>query len=231
MKWILFPFIIVFLFIIDGHINTYYLLTIPIPFSSPFFAPSSAQYSAPGTHSALGSPLTDVDVLWNMVMTTSKDINRGWRICFAPHTVCPINISHFIFAFAFAFVLLLLHVHVLCCMSCCSPPLGSHFPGNLAYWLTKWLPGLVPDVWPCQRSWKGFLCSHFPLASSVVFLFFTPGFPARRFSRFEFGCGRWTGVYFNCVDFVNDPFIMLLEGIIVLVIIATAIAMAVPLGL
>jgi len=27
------------------------------------------------------------------------------------------------------------------------------------------------------------------------------------------------GVYFNCVDFVNDPFIMLLEGIAVVIVV------------
>lgn len=32
------------------------------------------------------------------------------------------------------------------------------------------------------------------------------------------------GVYFNCVDFVNDPFIMLLEGIPIVIVIVVIIS-------
>lgn len=31
------------------------------------------------------------------------------------------------------------------------------------------------------------------------------------------------GVYFNCVDFVNDPFIMLLEGIPIVIVIVIVV--------
>lgn len=153
-------------------------------------------------------------------MTKSEDIHRCGRICFAPlHTTAAALIFHISYSQS--------------SFSLQPPP--PHFKRRSFTWLATgyWfrMSGHVSGVEKGFFFLLFFFCAHIvlhwhlpPISCFPVCTLFPAAFPPHLPPTVSVSVAvAAMGVYFNCVDFVNDPFIMLLEGIPIVIVIVIVV--------
>lgn len=136
-----------------------------------------------------------------------------------PYHCSRINISHFIFT-----------IVLLAPTPLPRTSKGAHLPG----WLLATGSGCLVMSAELKRVFFlffFFFCAHIfhwhlpPISCFPVCTLFPVAFPPHLPPTVSVSVAvAAMGVYFNCVDFVNDPFIMLLEGIPIVIVIVVIIS-------